>query len=113
MPCILKALIAWIILLVVSGAVGLFLRQALFGIFVPLPPSPRSLLLRRACVMCAAASNAGTSLTQFSASSSQPHIFGQLHTSGTSPWRSQLFSSLSSLLISTLRRQVGFTSSPR
>ena len=39
MPCILKALIAWMILLVVSGAVGLFLRQALFGIFVPFPPS--------------------------------------------------------------------------
>ena len=38
MPCILKALIAWIILLVVSGAVGLFLRQALFGIFVPFLP---------------------------------------------------------------------------
>jgi cytoskeletal protein RodZ len=38
MPCILKALIAWIILLVVSGAMGLFLRQALVGILVPFPP---------------------------------------------------------------------------
>ncbi|PYV69488.1 MAG: hypothetical protein DMG96_33815 [Acidobacteria bacterium] len=37
MPCILKALIAWIILLVVSGAIGLFLRQALFGLLVPFP----------------------------------------------------------------------------
>jgi hypothetical protein len=37
MPCILKALIGWLILLVVSGAVGLFLRQALFGLFVPFP----------------------------------------------------------------------------
>ena len=37
MPCILKALIGWLILLVVSGAVGLFLRQALFGILVPFP----------------------------------------------------------------------------
>ena len=30
MPCILKALIGWLILLVVSGAMGVFLRQALF-----------------------------------------------------------------------------------
>jgi hypothetical protein len=30
--CILKALIGWLILLAVSGAVGLFLRQALFGV---------------------------------------------------------------------------------
>jgi hypothetical protein len=37
MPCILKALIGWLILLVVSGAVGLFLRQALFGLLVPFP----------------------------------------------------------------------------
>jgi len=37
MPCILKALIAWLILLVVSGTVGLFLRQALFGLLVPFP----------------------------------------------------------------------------
>jgi hypothetical protein len=37
MPCILKALVCWLILLVVSGAVGLFLRQALFGLLVPFP----------------------------------------------------------------------------
>jgi hypothetical protein len=37
MPCLLKALIGWLILLVVSGAVGLFLRQALFGLLVPFP----------------------------------------------------------------------------
>jgi hypothetical protein len=37
MPCILKALIGWLILLVVSGAVGLFLRQALFGLLVLFP----------------------------------------------------------------------------
>ena len=37
MPCILKALSGWLILLVVSGAVGLFLRQALFGLLVPFP----------------------------------------------------------------------------
>ena len=37
MPCILKALIGWLILLVVNGAVGLFLRQALFGLLVPFP----------------------------------------------------------------------------
>ncbi len=37
MPCILKALIGWLILLVVSGAVGLFLRQTLFGLLVPFP----------------------------------------------------------------------------
>src|SRR5438552_6627446 len=38
MPCILKALIVWLVLLVVSGAVGLFLRQALSGLLVPFPP---------------------------------------------------------------------------
>jgi hypothetical protein len=37
MPCILKALIGWLILLVVSGAMGLFLRQALFGVIAPFP----------------------------------------------------------------------------
>jgi hypothetical protein len=36
-PCILKALIGWLILLVVSGAVGLFLREALLGVLVPFP----------------------------------------------------------------------------
>jgi hypothetical protein len=38
MLCILKALIGWLILLVVSGGMGLFLRQALFGMLVPFPP---------------------------------------------------------------------------
>jgi hypothetical protein len=37
MPCILKALIGWLIVLVVSGAVGLFLRQAVFGVLSPFP----------------------------------------------------------------------------
>ncbi len=37
MPCILKAIVGWVILLVVSGTVGLFLRQALFGLLVPFP----------------------------------------------------------------------------
>jgi cytoskeletal protein RodZ len=37
MPCLVKALTGWLILLVVSGAVGLFLRQALFGLLVPFP----------------------------------------------------------------------------
>jgi hypothetical protein len=37
MPCILKALIGWLVLLVVSGAMGLFLRQGLFGLLVPFP----------------------------------------------------------------------------
>ena len=37
MPCILKALITWMVLLVVSGMVGLFLRRAVYGILVPFP----------------------------------------------------------------------------
>jgi len=37
MPCILKALVGWLILLVVSGGVALFLRQALFGLVEPFP----------------------------------------------------------------------------
>ena len=32
MPCILKAVIGYVILVVVSGSVGLFLRQALIGL---------------------------------------------------------------------------------
>jgi hypothetical protein len=38
MLCIFKALIVWLILLVVSGSVGLFFRQALFGLLEPFPP---------------------------------------------------------------------------
>ena len=37
MWCVLKGIVAWIILLVASGAVGLFVRQALFGLLVPFP----------------------------------------------------------------------------
>ncbi len=37
MPCIIKALIGWLILLVVSGSVGLFLRRGVLGILVPFP----------------------------------------------------------------------------
>src|SRR5205809_8131513 len=48
MPCILKALIAWIILLVVSGAIGLFLRQALFGLLVPFPAPSTNLAVEQA-----------------------------------------------------------------
>lgn len=36
-PCILKALITWLVLLVVSGMVGLFLRRAVYGVVVPFP----------------------------------------------------------------------------
>jgi cytoskeletal protein RodZ len=93
MPCILKALIGWLILLVVSGAVGLFLRQALFGLLVLFPaestnPAVASTLrdtrrrLKRGHI----------SLAPFSASSSQRRTCGPLPTSGTSLWRLQLLS---------------------
>jgi carbon starvation protein CstA len=37
MPCILKAIVGWVILLVASGMIGLFLRRGLFGVLVPFP----------------------------------------------------------------------------
>ncbi|MEO7964475.1 MAG: hypothetical protein ABIT38_11280 [Gemmatimonadaceae bacterium] len=48
MPCILKALLLWILLLVVSGSVGLFLRQAFFWIFVPFPAEPENAAIAEA-----------------------------------------------------------------
>jgi len=35
--CVLKAIVGWIVLLVVSGTMGLFLRRGLFGLLAPFP----------------------------------------------------------------------------